>query len=152
MQPYSNTHSHLVIRTTNMYISMLAPILIYYIADCHHYYLSIINSEHAIPLTLLHYFDLNFTDQTVAFSFKILTCHWPSAVTLVMCMYDSFIVECGLPIFIIIINIIDIILKSYPSQSILLQYMTWQVSLPTPNAQIIPSEILFSPIARSQVP
>ena len=101
---------------------------------------------------IIGYFDINFTDQTVAFSSKILTCHWPSAVTLVMCVYNSFIVVCGLLIFIIIINIIDIILKPYPSQSILLQYMTWQVSLPTPNAQIIPSEILFSPMARSQVP
>ena len=83
--------------------------------------MKIINAEQAILLTLLYYFDLNFTDQTVAFSFKILTCHWPSAVTLVMCVYNSFIVMCGLLLFIIIIKInVAIILKPYPSQSILL--------------------------------
>ena len=83
--------------------------------------MKIINAEQTILLTLLYYFDLNFTDQTVAFPFKILTCHWPSAVTLVMCVYNSFIVMCGLLLFIIIIKInVAIILKPYPSQSILL--------------------------------
>ena len=69
-----------------------------------------------ILYAIIGYFDLNFTDQTVAFSFKILTCHWPSAVTLVMCVYNSFIVVCGLLIIIIIMKIyVAIILKSWPS-------------------------------------